>query len=88
VSLCVSVCAKECESNLLDLDWRKAATPLDGGETRYCGCVVCDEFLEKLCEVKHGRSFVRRGGRGGRGRGRRGRGRRRAGDPLLSFRDF
>ncbi len=58
-------------------------------------CVVCDEEVATLCEVKHGHAFAARrmGPRGrGRGRGRRGRGRGRGRDknydPKMSFRDF
>ena len=80
-----------CDSKLLLLDWKKGKAPLKGNETEYTGCVVCDELLQPLCEVKHGKSYAKRpsrGGRRGRGRGRsRGRG-RKAEDPRMSFRDF
>ncbi|PRW60157.1 DNA topoisomerase 3-beta isoform X1 [Chlorella sorokiniana] len=59
---------EECGSTLLALDWKKGQSPLAGGDTQHTGCVVCDPLLTQLCEVKHGRAFVRRGGRG-RGRG-------------------
>jgi DNA topoisomerase-3 len=58
------------------------------------GCLSCEEFLMELCEVKHGRTFVKRGGGGrrgrGRGRGRRGRGRGRGKDvdPRMTFDRF
>ncbi|KIY99766.1 topoisomerase (DNA) III beta, partial [Monoraphidium neglectum] len=85
----------ECASRLLQLEFRKGASApglLAGGETGYEGCVACDEQLAALCEVKHGRTWVNRGGGGrrGRGRGRRGRGRGRGRniDPKMSFDQF
>ena len=62
----------ECGARLLELDWRKGHSPLQGEQTAYTGCIACDDFLRSLSEVKHGRAFVKRGG-GGRGRGGRGR---------------
>ncbi|CAD7694740.1 unnamed protein product [Ostreobium quekettii] len=88
---------QDCESTLLELDWKKSATPLANAATKYTACVVCDDFLRGLCQMKHGHTFFARGGgrRGrGRGRGRRGRGRGRGGgrgknfDPKMSFSDF
>ena len=85
-----------CGLSLLEFDWKKGHTPAaveesghsEGGDEVYCACVVCDDVVAALCEVKHGRAYVRRGGRGGRGRGRvRGRGRARV-DPLMSFNAF
>ena len=79
---------QECGSKLLDLEWKKGSSPLTDGATSLRACVVCDDRVQPLCTVKHGRAYAaRRGGRrGGRGRGR-GRGRRRE-DPLMSFREF
>ena len=87
---------EECGLSLLELDWKKGQIPsgVKAGEgVPYACCVVCDEAVAGLCEVKHGRAFVRRGGGGGRGRGRRGRGRGRGRggsreDPLMSFHAF
>jgi DNA topoisomerase-3 len=87
---------QECSSKLLCVEWLKGKSPLPGGSTSYTACVSCDDLLNSLCEVKHGRTFVKRGGGGrrGRGRGRRGRGRGRGRgrdknvDPKMSFRDF
>ena len=63
---------QECGSKLMDLEWKKGSSPLQGGATSLCACVVCDDKVQPLCVVKHGKAFVaRRGGRG-RGRGRRG----------------
>ena len=82
----------ECESALLEVDFNKKTTPLQDGSTLYTGCVLCDELLHSLVEVKHGKSFFKRMGSRGRGRGRgSGRGRGRGGrldDPKMSFRDF
>jgi DNA topoisomerase-3 len=69
---------QDCGSQLLALDWKKGHSPLEGGATQRSGCVVCDEALAALCEIKHAKAFVKRAGRGGRGRGR-GRGRCAAG---------
>jgi DNA topoisomerase-3 len=89
---------EECGLAKLNLDWKKGSLPtgIKGVEegVAYSACVVCDEAVAALCEVKHGRAYVRRGGRGGgRGRGRRGRGRGRGRggqreDPLMSFHAF
>jgi DNA topoisomerase-3 len=83
----------DCGSALLEVNFNKNATPLTGGATLHKACVLCDELLHSLVEVKHGKAFFKRSGRGrsgrGRGRGRqsRGRGRGRV-DPRMSFRDF
>ncbi|KAK9917893.1 hypothetical protein WJX75_009329 [Coccomyxa subellipsoidea] len=79
---------QSCESVMLKLDFKKGASPLPNSGTETTVCVVCDEKISALCTAKHGRSYAKRRGGGRRGRGRgRGRG-RRAGDPLMSFRDF
>lgn len=80
----------ECDSTIIEVDFNKKTTPLKDGATLYSGCILCDELLHSLVEMKHGKSFVRRSrGRGrGRGRGGRGRGSRMKQDPKMSFRDF
>ncbi|KAK1319080.1 hypothetical protein QJS10_CPB04g01429 [Acorus calamus] len=85
----------ECESTIIEVDFNKKTTPLKDGATLHVGCILCDELLHSLVEMKHGKSFFRRGdgrvrGRGrGRGRGgRRGRGSGKYEDPKMSFRDF
>ncbi|XP_077250449.1 DNA topoisomerase, type IA, core isoform X2 [Tasmannia lanceolata] len=85
----------ECDSTIIEVDFNKKTTPLNDGATLHVGCILCDELLHSLVEMKHGKSLFRRsGGRGrgrGRGRGGRGRGRRGGGkreDPRMSFRDF
>ncbi|XP_009371098.1 DNA topoisomerase 3-beta isoform X1 [Pyrus x bretschneideri] len=81
----------DCDSTILEVDFNKKTTPLENGETLYTGCILCDELLHSLVEMKYGKSFF---GSRGRGRGRRGghRGRGRATgkkvDPRMSFRDF
>ncbi len=45
-------------------------------------CVVCDEEVAALCEVKHGHAFA------ARRKGPRGRGRDKTYDTKMSFRDF
>ncbi|XP_043806934.1 DNA topoisomerase 3-beta isoform X3 [Manihot esculenta] len=80
----------ECDSTIIEVDFNKNTTPLEDGATLHIGCILCDDLLHSLVEVKHGKSFFKRMGRGGRGRGRGGRGRAsaRRGDPRMSFRDF
>ncbi|XP_026400715.1 DNA topoisomerase 3-beta-like [Papaver somniferum] len=82
---------QECDSTIIEVDFNKKTTPLSDGATLHVGCILCDELLHSLIEMKHGRSFFKGSGRGrGRGRGRRGRGRGRGRgeDPKMSFRDF
>ncbi|XP_010247445.1 PREDICTED: DNA topoisomerase 3-beta isoform X1 [Nelumbo nucifera] len=87
----------DCDSTIIEVDFNKKTTPLKDGATLHTGCILCDELLHSLVEMKHGKSFFKRmGGRPrgrGRGRGRGGsRGRGRSGgkreDPKMSFRDF
>ncbi|CAM6081712.1 unnamed protein product [Calypogeia fissa] len=84
----------ECGSIILDVDFNKNTTPLPNGATLHRACIICDDLLHSLIEMKHGKSFFKRSGRGrgrgkGRGRGRgRSRGRGRGEDPRMSFRDF
>lgn len=89
VKVCRDLC-RDCGAALLDLNWKKGHSLLSGGQEARRGCVACEDDLVALCEVKHGRAFVKRGGsRGrGRGRGRRGRGRGQKIDPLMSFHAF
>ena len=87
---CISLSGKKCPdcgSAILDVDFNKKSSPLDGGATLHAGCILCDELLHTLVEVKHGRSLRGRGYGRGRGRGRRHISRGR-GDPKMSFRDF
>lgn len=86
----------ECDSNIIEVDFNKKTTPLKDGATLHRGCILCDELLHSLVEMKHGKSFFKR--MGGRGRGRvrgkgrggygRGRGGKKQQDPKMSFRDF
>ncbi|XP_015887107.3 DNA topoisomerase 3-beta isoform X1 [Ziziphus jujuba] len=85
----------ECDSKIIEVDFNKKTTPLEDGATLYSGCILCDELLHSLVEMKHGKSFFKRMASRGRGRGRggvyRGRGRGSTGkkvDPKMSFRDF
>ncbi|XP_010926666.1 DNA topoisomerase 3-beta isoform X3 [Elaeis guineensis] len=85
----------ECDSTIIEVDFNKRTTPLSNGATLHVGCILCDELLHSLVEMKHGKSFFRRGRGRGRGRGRassrgrgRGRGRSKYEDPKMSFRDF
>merc|ERR1711968_73126 len=80
---------ENCDLKLLEFEFNKLRTPLKDGETYRKGCLICDEFLSGLTEIKSGRTInlqvlkqmrAKRGGsgRGGRGRGRgRGRGKKK-----------
>ncbi|KAK7280853.1 hypothetical protein RIF29_08385 [Crotalaria pallida] len=84
----------ECDSSIIEVDFNKKTTPLEDGSTLHRGCILCDELLHSLVEMKHGRGFRssrgRGRGRGGRKGGYRGRGRGggKMMDPKMSFRDF
>ncbi|GMH18631.1 hypothetical protein Nepgr_020472 [Nepenthes gracilis] len=80
----------ECDSTIIEVDFNKNSTPLKDGATLHAGCILCDELLHSLIEMKHGKSsFKRFAGRGrGRGRGAFSRGRGNKLDPKMSFRDF
>lgn len=80
----------DCDSTIIEVDFNNKTTPLKDGATLYSGCILCDELLHSLLEMKHGKSFGRRSRRRGRGRGRggRSRGNRVKQDPKMSFRDF
>lgn len=81
----------ECNSKIIEVDFNKKTTPLADGATLYAGCIICDEFLHSLVEMKHGKSFFRRSrgrGRGSRGHRGMGRGPGKRVDPKMSFRDF
>lgn len=56
-----------CESTIIEVDFNKKTTPLEDGATLHEGCILCDELLHSLIEMKHGKSFFMRSGRG-RGR--------------------
>jgi DNA topoisomerase-3 len=82
----------ECDSTIIEVDFNKNTTPLEDGATLHVGCILCDNLLHSLVEVKHGKSFFKRAGKWARARGRgayRGRGRGLGKmDPKMSFRDF
>ncbi|KAJ7957287.1 DNA topoisomerase [Quillaja saponaria] len=85
----------ECDSTIIEVDFNKKTTPLEDGATLHIGCILCDELLHSLVEMKHGRVNMRRMGSRGRGRGARrgsfrvrGRGNGKKVDPKMSFRDF
>lgn len=81
----------ECESVIIEVDFNKKTTPLQDGATLWKGCILCDELLHSLIEMKYGKFTGRMSSRGrGSRRGHRGRGRGAAKrvDPKMSFRDF
>lgn len=89
----------ECGIHTTIFEFNKLKTPLPNGKTTHIGCIICDDFLNNLTEVKLGRSVnlqvIRqerhRRSNSGRGRSNRGRGRsggRGRGDIKMSFSDF
>ena len=46
---------EDCGAKLLDLVFLQDKTPLEGGETRYSGCVICDDLISSMVELKAGR---------------------------------
>ena len=82
---------EECGSSLLKIQFNRNETPLKDGATEYSGCIMCDELLKGMLEIRSGRnkhvSMVRHRGRG-RGRGRRGRGRGRGAGEKRSVFDY
>ncbi len=89
-----------CDIKLLQFEFNKLHTPLKNNETIYSGCIICNEFLNSMTEIKAGRNInitvlrqlrYKRSVMSGRG-GRRGRGRGGArggkGDVKMSFSDF
>ena len=76
------------------MDFNKKTTPLEDGAPLHQGCILCDELLHSLVEMKYGRLGFKRTGPRGRGRGfkgayiGRGRGSEKIIDPKMSFRDF
>uniref|UniRef100_A0A2P2LI91 DNA topoisomerase n=1 Tax=Rhizophora mucronata TaxID=61149 RepID=A0A2P2LI91_RHIMU len=81
----------DCDSTIIEVDFNKNSTPLEDGATLHVGCILCDDLLHSLVEVKHGKSFFKRAGRARRrGAGRnafrgRGRGFGKELDPKMSF---
>ncbi|GAB4851852.1 hypothetical protein Ancab_031251 [Ancistrocladus abbreviatus] len=83
----------ECDSAIIEVDFHKNNTPLNDGATLHVGCILCDDLLHSLIEMKHGKSSFKRFGGRGRGRGRggasgRGRHANKTFDPKMSFREF
>ncbi|XP_076113744.1 DNA topoisomerase 3-beta-1-like [Mytilus galloprovincialis] len=81
VSVSEDIC-EDCGSHIVNVDFSKGKTPLEGDETEHSGCVFCDPVFKPLVEKHHARMKRRGGasrtaGRGGRGRGGRSRGRGR-----------
>jgi hypothetical protein len=56
----------------MQLEWKEGRRPFPSKSWR--GCVICDEKVQSMCVVKHGRAFdhVARREERGRGRGWRG----------------
>ena len=42
----------ECGAALLHVDFRIGSSPLDGGETKHTACVLCDDLLNSITEMK------------------------------------
>ncbi|ONM56133.1 DNA topoisomerase 3-alpha [Zea mays] len=43
-----------CESTIIEVDFNKKTTPLQDGATLHEGCILCDDLLHSLIEMKHG----------------------------------
>lgn len=54
IAVCQERC-EECGSALLEVNFNKNSTPLSNGATLHKACLLCDELLYSLVEVKHGR---------------------------------
>ena len=65
---------ESCDAMTLKVEFHKAKTPLEDGETHHVGCMFCDPVLQPLVRFQHAVSkhpMHRRHHGGGRGRGRR-----------------
>ncbi|GFY93088.1 DNA topoisomerase, type IA, core [Actinidia rufa] len=60
----------ECDSTIIEVHFNKKTTPLKDGATLHIRCILCDELLHSLVEMKHGKYFSRRMGGKGRMRGK------------------
>lgn len=49
---------QDCSSNLLKLAWKKGAAAGGKSGLEEKACVICDDALRNLCDVKHGRSYA------------------------------
>eukprot|EP01147_Barroeca_monosierra_P001141 gene1141-4360_t len=69
----------ECGASCIAVDFHKDKSPLNKGETKYNGCIFCDDLLSSMVTFKLGATThpMHRRGRG-RKKGGRGRGRSRA----------
>ncbi|KAI8513789.1 DNA topoisomerase 3-beta-1, partial [Branchiostoma belcheri] len=50
VSVSASEDCEECGASIIDVDFNKAKSPLEGGETQHSGCIFCDPLLTPLIE--------------------------------------
>lgn len=70
---------EDCGARMLQVDRHKNIVPA-GEETAICGCVTCDEQINKMISAAEARIFFKRGGGGGGAAARKGKkgGRRNA----------
>jgi hypothetical protein len=64
----------ECGSRMLTITFHRDKSPLDNGELKYTNCVVCDDMLSSLTEMKQGRFKNVKLAKGGKGKGKDGKG--------------
>eukprot|EP00249_Psilotum_nudum_P012211 c23652_g1_i1 orf=91-2673(+) len=78
----------ECGSTILEIEFNKNSTPLEDGTTSHNACILCDDLLLSLIEMKHGKAFARKHiSRRGKGRGHN-QAKSRNADPRMSFWEF
>ncbi|KAL6009559.1 hypothetical protein ACLOJK_022789 [Asimina triloba] len=58
ISITCERCA-DCDLTIIEVDFNKKTTPLSNGATLYVSCILCDELLHSLIEMKHGKSFLK-----------------------------
>lgn len=76
---------RNCGSALLVFNWKKGVSEEEDKSGEIRCCLMCDDHLLSLCNIKHSR-----GGSSSSRRPHRGRGKPRGkhNNPLMSFRDF
>ena len=93
ISAVKGIAVQDCQSSLVEMEWKKGSSPLQDGTSSLVCCLMCHAEILSLCQVRHGRTVIARGGqrRRGRGRGRggrKGRSKTKEYDSLMSFSDF
>ncbi|PIK48568.1 hypothetical protein BSL78_14556 [Apostichopus japonicus] len=63
VSVAKETC-KTCGASILNVDFKKGKSPLEGEETAHSGCIFCDPVLSPLVSSKHAVTVTSRSGAG------------------------